>query len=76
MPYLQRLGPKLVKYLSDEHGKSDRIMVIGCLAETFNQCPAALQVYFSDFMAVLFKHCTSTDGSLNRNVSYAFAICA
>mmetsp|Transcript_20983 Transcript_20983/g.24649 ORF Transcript_20983/g.24649 Transcript_20983/m.24649 type:complete len:204 (-) Transcript_20983:634-1245(-) len=74
--YLQRLGPKLVRYLSDEHGKSDRIMVIGCLAETFNQCPAALTAYFNDFMQVLFKHSTSSDGSLNRNVSYGFAICA
>ena len=51
-------------------------MVIGCLAETFNQCPAALDIYFNDFMQVLYKHSTGTDGSLNRSVSYAFAICA
>jgi len=76
LPCLQRLGPKLVRYLGEEHGKSDRIMVIGCLAETFNQCPAALTVYFNDFMQVLFKHSTSDDGSLNRNVSYGMAICA
>lgn len=76
LQHLQRLGPKLVRYLGDEHGKSDRIMVIGCLAETFNQCPDALQVYFNDFMQVLTKHSSSKDGSLNRNVSYGFAICA
>ena len=36
MPYLQRLGPRLVKYVGDDHPKSDKIMVIGCLGETFN----------------------------------------
>ena len=76
LPYLQKLAPKLVKYLGEEHGKSDKIMVIGCLAETFNQCPSALNVYFPDFMQVLFKHSTSDDGQLNRNVAYSFAICA
>ena len=76
MPFLQRLGPKLVKYLGDDHPKSDRIMVIGCLGETFNQCPSSMTVYFNDFFQVLLKHSTSDDGSLNRNVAYAIAVCA
>lgn len=76
MPYLQRLGPKLVKYLGDDHGKSDKIMVIGCLGETFNQCPASMTVYFADFYQVLLKHSVSNDGSLVRNVAYAIAVCA
>jgi len=76
LPYLQRLGPKLVKYVGDDHPKSDKIMVIGCLGETFNQCPASMNVYFADFYQVLLKHSVSDDGSLNRNVAYAIAICA
>ena len=50
MPSLQKLGPKLVKYIGDDHPKSDQIMVIGCLSEVFNQCPSALTVYFNDFL--------------------------
>lgn len=76
MPYLQRLGPRLVKYVGDDHPKSDKIMVIGCLGETFNQCPASMTVYFNDFYQVLLKHSNSSDGSLNRNVAYAIAVCA
>lgn len=51
-------------------------MVIGCLGETFNQCPSALSVYYNDFMQVLFKHSMGDDGQLNRNVAYGIAICA
>ena len=76
LPYLQRLGPKLVKYLGDEHGKSDKIMVIGCLGETFNQVPSSMATYFNDYIQVLMKHSQTSDGSLNRNVAYSFAICA
>lgn len=36
LPYLQRIGPKIVKYVGDDHPKSDKIMAIGCLAESFN----------------------------------------
>ena len=76
LPYLQRLGPKLVKYLSDDHGKSDKIMVIGCLAESFNKCPSSMTVYFNDFMQVLLKHSNTQDGGMNRNIAYGIAICA
>ena len=65
-----------MRYLGDEFGKSDKIMVIGCLAETFNQTPGALAVYFNDFMQVLLKNSTTNDGQMNRNVSYGIAICA
>lgn len=50
VPYLQRLGPKLYKYLGDDHPKSDKIMVVGCLAETFNVVPGAIGAYLNDFM--------------------------
>jgi hypothetical protein len=51
-------------------------MVIGCLAETFNSCPAAIAVYFNDFMQILMKNCNTDDSSLNRNVAYAIGILA
>ena len=55
LPYLNKLAPKLVKYLGDEHPKSDRIMVIGCLSEVMNNCPKAITYYFNDFMAVIMN---------------------
>lgn len=76
LPYLTVLGPSLVKYLDDSHPKSDIIMVIGCLAETFNQCKAAIPIYFNDFMQILFKYSKSDDSDLNRNVSYAIGLLA
>ena len=51
-------------------------MVIGCLAETFNSCKAAIPVYFNDFYQILLKNSKTTDSGLNRNVSYAFGILA
>lgn len=74
LPYLQRTAPKLVKYLGDDHPKSDKIMVIGALSETFNQCPVAITSYFAEFLQVLFKNANTTDSSLNRNVAYGMAI--
>ena len=50
LPYLTSVGPSLVRYLDDTHPKSDIIMVIGCLAETFTSCTAAIPVYFKDFL--------------------------
>jgi importin-4 len=76
LPYLTKIGPSLVRYLDDTHPKSDIIMVIGCLAETFNACQAAIAVYFNDFMAILLKNSRTTDSGLNRNVSYAIGILA
>ena len=51
-------------------------MVIGCLAEVFNNCPAAVSSYFDDFIKILIFHSTGNDGSMNRNVSYSFGIMA
>ena len=76
LPYLQRLGPRIYKYLQDDHPKSDKIMVIGALVEIFNQCPVAINAFFDEFIQVLLKHSTTDDGSLNRNVSYGFAVFA
>jgi hypothetical protein len=76
LPYLTKLGPSLVRYLDDSHSKSDIIMVIGCLAETFNACQAAIPVYFRDFMQIILKNSKTDDSGLNRNVSYAIGILA
>jgi hypothetical protein len=76
LPYLNKLAPKLVSYLGDEHPKSDKIMIIGCLAEVMNNCPVAIQFYFNDFFKVIMSQCKSTDGQMNRNCSYALGILA
>ena len=76
LPYIQRFAPKLVKYLGDDYPKSDKVMIIGCLSETFNQCPSAITYYFNEFMQTLMSHSTTDDGSLNRNVAYGIAIIA
>lgn len=51
-------------------------MVIGCLSETFNVCPAAISAYFTDFMQVLGKYSKDKDGSMIRNVAYSFGVFA
>lgn len=51
-------------------------MVIGCLAETFNSCPAAIAVYYNDFMQILMKNSDTNDSGMNRNVAYAIGILA
>lgn len=76
LTYLTRIGPSLVRYLDDSHPKSDIVMVIGCLAETFNACTAAIPIYFKDFLHILIKNSKSDDSSLNRNVAYALGILA
>ena len=74
--YLTLIGPSLVRYLDDSHPKSDIIMVIGCLAETFAACRAAIPVYFGDFLQILLKNSKTDDSGLNRNISYAMGILA
>jgi importin-4 len=76
LTYLTRIGPSLVRYLDDTHPKSDIEMVIGCLAETFNACTAAIPVYFKDFLQILLKNSKTDDSSLNRNISYAIGVLA
>jgi len=76
LPYLTRLGPKLYQYLGEDHPKSDKIMVIGCLTEVFNNCPSAIANYFDDFIKILIFHSNGNDASMNRNVSYSFGIMA
>jgi hypothetical protein len=51
-------------------------MIIGCLAETFNSCNAAILAYYNDYMQILFKNATTTDSGLNRNCAYAIGIVA
>ena len=76
LTHLTKLGPSLVRYLDDTHPKSDRVMVIGCLSETLNECEAALPVYFNDFIKIVLKNSKSHDSSLNRNCSYSIGILA
>lgn len=49
LPLFQTIAPKMVKYLSDEHPKSDRVMMIGCLGEIMHSCPAVIDQYFENF---------------------------
>ena len=76
VPLFGKLAPKLVKYLGDEHPKSDKIMMIGCLAEIMNSCPASINAYFDHFFKIILQHCTGTDAQMNRNCSYGFGILA
>jgi len=76
LPYFTRVAPKLVKYLGDEHPKSDKIMMIGCIAEIMNNCPSAINTYFDHFFKVIMMHCSTTDGQMNRNCSYGIGILA
>lgn len=73
---LAKLGPKMVPYLSDDHPKSDRLMVIGCFAEVFNNCPSALPVYFNDYMAIILNNSKTNDSGLNRNCAYSLGVLA
>ena len=63
-------------YLADEHPKSDKVMVIGCLSEVLKNCPLAINAYFQDFMTVLMKQSTNIDGAMTRNVAYGFGTLA
>lgn len=56
LPYLAKVGPKLDRYLRDDHPKSDKIMVIGCLSEIMNNCPTAINSFFDEFFKVIVKH--------------------
>jgi hypothetical protein len=76
MVYMGKIGPSLVKYLDDTHPTSDRVMVVGCLAETFNNCPPAISVYFNDFLQIILKNSTTDHSGLNRNCAYAIGILA
>jgi hypothetical protein len=76
IPFLQMLAPPLVEYLNEDHPRSDHTMVVGCLAEVFNVCPAAIPAMFEDYMNVLMKMCGTEDGGLNRNVAYGIGVLA
>lgn len=74
LPLFTKIAPKLVKYLGDEHPKSDKIMVIGCLGEIMNACPSATNNYFEHFFKIILQHCQTSDGQMNRNCSYSIGI--
>lgn len=74
LKYFDQVSAPLSKYLKDEHGKSDKIMVIGCLSEIMAACPAAIDKHFDPFFKVLMAHSNTTDGQMNRNVAYGIGI--
>jgi hypothetical protein len=76
LTYLTKIGPSLVRYLDDSHPTSDRVMAIGCLAETFNSCPSAIVVYFNDFLQIILKNSGTDNSGLNRNCAYSIGILA
>ena len=76
LPYFTTVAPSLVKYLDESHPKSDIIMIIGCLAETFDSCNVAIPIFYHDFVQILLKNSTSTDSGLNRNIAYAIGLLA
>ena len=76
LEYFTKIGPSLVRYLDDSHPASDKVMVIGCLAETFNNCRAAITVYFNDFLQIVLKNSKTDNSSMNRNCAYAIGILA
>lgn len=76
VPFLERLAPELYPYVGDEHPRSDQTMVIGCLAEVFNSCAAAIEPYFDTFYQLLIKFSVTDEGSLNRNVAYGIGVLA
>ena len=70
------VAPKLNKYLSPEHPKSDKIMIIGCIAEILNNCPNVIDPFYDAFFNVMMNHSNTTDGQMNRNCSYGIGILA
>lgn len=51
-------------------------MVIGCLAESFNNCRSAIPIYFNDFLQIIIKNSKTDNSSMNRNCAYAIGILA
>lgn len=49
-------------------------MVIGCMAESFNNCPSAAIIYFNDFLQILLKNSETGNSGMNRNIAYALGI--
>ena len=70
------LAPEVFAYTGEKHPKSDRNMAMGCVAEVFASCEAAIPQYFNDFLAILQAHSHTTDAKLNRNVSYSVGVLA
>lgn len=71
---LAKLAPALAEYMKDNHPPRDRSMAIGCLAEIFNQCPAALPTYFDHYFTIVMKNAEKPDPALNRNIAYSLAV--
>jgi hypothetical protein len=71
---LVQLAPALAEYMQDNHPPRDKSMAIGCLAEVFNSCPAAIPTYFEQYFEIVLKNSNTKDSSLNRNLAYALAV--
>ena len=76
LPVFTQLAPTLHGYTTDKHPKSDRHMAIGCMAEVFASCPAAIPACFDDFVKLLDANSNLQDSKMNRNLAYAVGVLA
>jgi hypothetical protein len=76
LPYFAELAPRIYEYSTDKHPKSDRHMAIGCLAEIFASCPAAIPQHFEGYAKLLETNSHLQDSKMNRNVAYSIGVLA
>lgn len=53
LPMFVELAPRIYEYTTEKHPKSDRHMAIGCLAEIFASCPAAIPNHFEGYAKLI-----------------------
>lgn len=49
-PYFEKLQPDLAVYCDENHPKSDRNMIIGCVGEVFAAAEATVANYYAWFI--------------------------
>lgn len=75
-PYFREMYPDLKAYTTEAHPKSDRNMIIGCVAEVFAACESVVPEYYQEFLAFLTANANTTDSKINRNIAYAIGVLA
>ena len=71
-----QIVPHLAPYCLDTHPKSDRNCALGCYAENFAACPAAIPQYYDTFLQFLESMSNYKDEKILRNVAYAVGVLA
>jgi len=71
-----QLASHLVEYTKENHPKSDRNMIIGCISEVFAACPSIIPQYFESFVPILNANSQTGDSKLNRNIAYSIGVLA